>query len=532
MTKDKVDLICDVAELAALFEETSSLEEFLDRVVGLVADHMNASVCSIYLLDESEGSLVLRATKGLSKEATGSLRLKLGEGIVEGIVGTALQELRPIREGRAQESPYFKPVPGIREERYAAMLAVPIVRAATRVGVLVLQHEKPDYFNERDTRALRAIAVQLASTLENIRLLLELRRVQAVPNAEPHPVSPPRAIQGVPGSEGIALGEALVIGRLGDDVLFADSEDTGRLTATDLSQAIETTERQLAELQRQIETEQADIAASFIFGAHLLMLKDQGFLGRIYLLVEEGVTPTQAVIAVANEYVQVFAASPDPVFQEKAQDVKDLGYRLVRNLQGADPESVDYADRIIVAADLFPSDILRFAAQGAEGIILLGGSVTAHVAVLARSVKIPMVLVNDERVLEFTDGMPIIVDAGDGSIYPEPSEQLWAEYHSRARLASASAVNHHALLTETRTRDGVRVHLLAAINLLRELKVARRFKAEGVGLYRTEFPFIMRNSFPSEEEQYRVYRAVAEAMQGAVVTFRTLDVGGDKLPEN
>ena len=183
--------------------------------------------------------------------------------------------------------------------------------------------------------------------------------------------------------------------------------------------------------------------------------------------------------------------------------------------------------RIIVAADLFPSDILRFAAQGAEGIVLHGGSATAHVSILARSMKIPMVLVNDERVLEFADLMPIIVDAGEGNVYPEPSEQSWAEYHGRARIASASAAAHSALRAETRTRDGVRVHLLAAINLLRELKVARRFKAEGVGLYRTEFPFIMRNSFPSEEEQYRIYRAVVDAMPGAVVTFRTLDVGGD-----
>jgi len=131
MKKDKVDLVCDVAELAALFEEAGSLEEFLDRVVGLVADHMNASVCSVYLFDEREGRLVLRATRGLSKEVVGLLRLRLGVGIV----GTALKELRPIREGLAQKSPYFKPVPGIREELYAAMYAVPIVRGATRVGV-------------------------------------------------------------------------------------------------------------------------------------------------------------------------------------------------------------------------------------------------------------------------------------------------------------------------------------------------------------------------------------------------------------
>ncbi len=525
MTKDNVDLICDVAELATLFEDTSSLEEFLDRVVGLVAEHMNASACSVFLYDESEAHLVLRATRGLNAAAVGSLKMKPGEGIT----GAALKELRPIREGYARKSTYFKPVPGIWEERYSAMLAVPILRGATQVGVLVVQHETPDYFDERDAKALLAIAVQLAATLENIRLLLELRRVQRTQSAEPQPVTPPHLIKGIPGAEGIALGEALIIGRRTDTILFSDLEDTGQQTAADLAKAAATTERQLTELQRRIETDQIDLAASFIFGAHLLMLKDDGFLGRIKQLVDQGINPAQAVIATVNKYVEVFAATPDPVFQEKAQDVKDLGYRLIRNLRGADEEEVDYTGLIIVAADLLPSDIVRFAAQGAEGIVHLGGSATAHVAILAGSVGLPMIAVSDERVLGFTDGMPIILDAGQGCIYPEPSEQRWAGYQGRIKVSPASSAAYPGLLADTCTRDGTHVNIFATINLLRELKTACRFKAQGVGLYRTEFPFIMRNSFPSEAEQVQIYRVVTEAMRGKVVTFRTLDIGGDKF---
>ena len=524
MAKDNVDLICDVAELAALFEESSSLEEFLDRVVSLVAAHLHASVCSVYLYEERLEQLVLRATKGLSAAAVGSLTLQLGEGIT----GTAFKELSPLREGHAQESPYFKPVPGIWEERYAAMLAVPILRGTTGVGVLVVQHETPDHFNEQDTKTLLAIAAQLATTLENIRLLLELRRMREG-HAQPHPIAPPRVIKGAPGSPGVALGAALIFGRTTDAVLFRGLENEGQQTARDLDFAIATTERQLTELQREIETDQVDLAASFIFGTHLLMLKDEGFLGRVRHLVDQGDTAPHAVIDTVNEYAQVFAATTDPVFQEKAQDVKDLGYRLVRNLLGKDEENVDYNGLVIIAADLYPSDILRFAAQGAEGLVMLGGSATAHVAVLARSVGLPTVLINDDRVLEFTDGMPIILDAGEGMIYPEPSEQLWAEYQGRARVTPISTEVHRDLPAKTRTRDGVRVSILATINLLRELKTAHQVKAEGVGLYRTEFPFILRNSFPSEEEQYRIYRVVVEAMGKAVMTFRTLDVGGDKL---
>ena len=174
MQKDNVEMICSIGERVALFAKSADLEDFLQTVVSIIAYHMKAAVCSIYLLDE-HGDLVLRANQGLRPESIGRVRLKPGEGIT----GMAVKELRAIREGRGSRNPHFKYIPDIEEERYEAFLAVPIMHAMHRVGALVVQDPQPDYFNENDVKALKAIAAQLAVTIENAKLLMELHQQKA-----------------------------------------------------------------------------------------------------------------------------------------------------------------------------------------------------------------------------------------------------------------------------------------------------------------------------------------------------------------
>ena len=183
MSKATVDMICDVAELSALFEKSSSLDDFLQSAVSTVAWHMKAAVCSIYIYDDATRMLTLRATQGLSADAIGKVQLRLGQGIA----GLVLKELRSICAGCASETPNFKPVDGIGEEKYEAFLAVPIRRQLTRVGVLVVQDAKTDYFDAADEQALKAIAAQLATVIENADLLMALHRHEeaAEPEAEP-----------------------------------------------------------------------------------------------------------------------------------------------------------------------------------------------------------------------------------------------------------------------------------------------------------------------------------------------------------
>ncbi len=524
MRKDNVDLICDIAELAGLFEKSSSLQDFLQTASGIIAWHMKAAVCSIYLYDETREELTLFATQGLKSDAVGQVRLKLGEGIT----GLALKELRPICEGRGSTNPAFKFIPGTDEERYEAFLAVPIVRGLTRVGVIVTQDPKPDYFDENDVKALRAIAGQLASTIENAKLFLSLhqaRELRPEPQTEPDEL---RFLTGRPASEGIAVGQGSIIGMIDEEVMRRFDEDPTPRTMDDFTHAMADTEKQLTALQKELEEKLSDVA-SMIFSAHLLILKDAEFTGAIARLIEAGTPPQRAILAIVRKYIDLFSGSSSRMLQEKVLDVKDLGHRLLLNLMSHDPDHADYSNRIIVAREILPSGLLKLAAQRAAGVILVGTGIASHVAIIARSLQIPAVLVDDPRLLSAADNRTLLMDAIQGNVFLDPGPEILSRYQALIAERALAESREPDVTPETETRDGTRVKLMANINLISDVKAACRLKAEGIGLYRSEFPFIVRHDFPSEEEQYRIYRRLIEEMSGRPATLRTLDIGGDKM---
>lgn len=254
MGKANVNMICDIAELSSLFEKSSSLDDFLQSAVSVVAWHMQAAVCSIYIYDDKERMLTLRATQGLSPAAVGKVQLRLGQGLT----GLALKELRAIREGRGGLSPKFQPVPGINEEKYQAFLAVPIRRGLTRVGVLTVQDVQPDYFDEKDEQALKAIAAQLATVIENANLLLTLHRQEE--SVKPDVPAPPKMIKGRPASGGVAQGRtAVIISGRGGSFQVPEGIPPG-LPVQDFDRALQLTEQQLKDLQRRADEELSDVA--------------------------------------------------------------------------------------------------------------------------------------------------------------------------------------------------------------------------------------------------------------------------------
>lgn len=522
LNKDNVDLICDIGEISGLFERSHSLDDFLSTAVSIIAFHMRAAVCSIYLYDSDRKELILSANQGL-ESAPRSVRLKYGEGIT----GLSLKEMRPICEGHGSRNPNFKFIEGIQEESYEAFLAVPILRGINRIGVIVVQDPQPYYFDQHDIKALRAISAQLAVTIENAKLLIDLHGGddEAQEEEEELPVDIPSFIKGKSASEGFAEGDALVLGNEQYDVLVAVDDEN--CTLEDFQNALKTTEQQLAELQRQTEERLADVA-SLIFSAHLLILKDPGFSGAMEDMIKKGWSPARALTHVVNDYIHLFSSSKNLRLQEKVQDVKDLGHRLLQNLMGGDEEHGDYNNQVVIAEDLMPSDILKLMAQNVEGLIIVNGTVTSHIAILARSLEVPLVFTDDRRLLNLMDGTPLILDAVQGNIIIEPSDEIREGFKEilDGRKAAEKAEN---IKPETHTGDGVRVRILSNVNLLSDLKVALQMKSEGVGLYRSEFPFIVRSEFPSEEEQYHIYKTIVDDMDGREVVFRTLDIGGDKL---
>jgi len=524
MKKRNVDLVCDIAELISQAEVGEKGKDILQGVVTSVAKHMHADVCSIYIYDEEATELRLHATQGLSPDAVGMVKLKLGEGIT----GRAVRELRPICLGRASENMAYKYFPGIEEEQYEAFLAVPILRGLRRIGALVVQSREVNYFTSNDIKALRAIAAQLATMIENVQLLTEAREEAASPEEVPvaQKVTQESIIRGRSASTGTARGRALTLGTGQHDSCVLPDPDIHTHTLEDFERAIKKTAEQINKLQRQTGEELEDVAV-LIFSAHLLILEDDQFAGQIANLIQTGAPALKAISSVVNEYVEVFSNSKMPLIREKVLDVKDLGTRLTRNLLNEEADVCDYHGQIIIAHELLPSDILKLSAENVEGFIVSSG-VTSHNAIICRSLNIPMVAVSRELADSIADGEELLMDAEQGIIYLQPGDEVYAKYKE---LDATWKALHNAsdVKSKTLTKCGERIHIYANINLLSDLQPAKKFKAEGVGLYRSEFPFIVRNDFPTEEEQYVIYKKIVDQMKGKSVTFRTLDIGGDKM---
>ena len=515
-------LLHDISELSHLFRESASIETLLNKAVEMVARRTQSTVCSIYLYSPEKQELTLRATQGLNPESVGRVHLQLGQGLT----GLALQEMRPICEADASRNPGYKFFPGIYEERYNAFLAVPIARGVSKMGVLVLQRDSRQCYEDSDITALETVASQLANIIENAQFLLGrhepvTEKARSVPEGL-------KFVKGKVAAEGFAYAPAMVLDKRRSLSLLLH-QDSGKVhTLEDFRLAVAHTERQLEKLQEQVEHKLSD-AASLIFAAHLMILKDQDFTGKIARRIEGGVGAPMAIAAVAADYMRSFLASQNAYMQEKANDIEDLAVRLVDNLVSRGEETSIHGDHVIITRGLFPSDLLKLSSEGASAIVLVGGGVTSHIAILARSLAMPMVMLDAFELLNVPDGTPILVDAEIGNVFVDPDDHVLERFMVQQRARLTLDDQKRLMKPATQTADGARVHLMANINLLSDLKVARELSCDGIGLYRTEFPFIIRTTFPTEAEQYVIYRKLVDSMPGKPVTFRTLDAGGDKI---
>ena len=521
--RDHTKLICDIGELSGLFSDTTSLDGFLQKIVEMISSHMHSEVCSIYIYYENTNELVLRATKGLKPEAIGKVKMKLGEGLT----GIALKELRPVSEKYASKTPGYRYFPEIGEEQYESFLAVPIVRGTNRIGAVVIQNSQKNYFSEEDTKVFRAITSQLANTIETAKLLISLNEKSSLPalsviSKDLH------YIKGRIGCEGYSFAEAVVHEQ--SAILVLPLHDAGKtqFTLEDFYRAVQSTEQQLEALQKQIEEKLSDVA-SLIFTAQILMLKDPAFLDAIVNAIKAGSNPPDAVRHVVTQYAAMFDGLPNQYLRDKKHDVLDIGNRLLENLVGILDAQHDLNGKIVISRQLYPSDILKFSSLNVKGIILLSGGVASHLTILAISLGLPVVFCEEPGLLKIAIGTKIILDADQGNIYVNPTNDVIETFKNKEKDREFAAKLKGEIKEKTTTLDGTAVDLMANINLLSDLVAARQYKAQGIGLYRTEFPFIVRSDFPSEEEQLSIYTKLVNGMPGKEITFRTLDIGGDKV---
>jgi phosphotransferase system, enzyme I, PtsP len=522
--KKAFDLICSVRELTSIFNTKTNVNGLLNIVVKLIAKHMQTEACSIFLINDNENSLVLRATSGLNPDFVGKIRLAPGEGVT----GRSMLEKRPINIPRGADDPGFKHIPGMDEEQYNSILAVPILYQSETLGVLVLEDPTFDYYDNHDVKSLQTIASQLATFLENAKSLIQLDKKAGKQKRKDSSIQK-KFYKGTSVSDGIAIGNALFLSTSNDDI-FLSSENLEYIeTLGAFDCALEASINQLEVLQAKMD-ENLSEAGSLIFASHLLMLSDDYFSGSIRSYIEKGDKPSLSIIRVVNEYIELFMNSSNSSVQEKILDLKDLGHRLLRNLTKDNNDEGDYSGQIIVAKDLMPSELVKLAAQHTEGFVLYGTGSTSHISILAKSLEVPVIFITDLAFFNSSYKDLIILDAFQSNIIVQPNKELVNKYIANLKQNKELSSRKPVIIEEGITVDNRKIKVQANINIISDAGAALENKTQGVGLYRSEFLFLIRNDFPSEEEQYLIYRRLLNKMDDVV--FRTLDIGGDKILGN
>jgi phosphotransferase system, enzyme I, PtsP len=507
--KGIVELLDRIERKAGLFEDSSDLDDFLGEAVDLARVHTGSAATAIFLYDSATGHLVYKAGKIMDSIAKPeSIRFTLDENIA----GQAFREGRVLHENRQRPTA---------DHPYRSTIAIPIHHGPENIGVLIFAHHDLSYYEREDEGSLRALAAQFGSVLVSASLLLR---------SEEHPGAPPSIIAGKTASEGIAVGTALQFEAELEDI--SSAEEVVTVSEDELArfdQSLELTIRQLENLENDKASPAHDMAA-LIFSSYILMLNDDSLTGKMRQLIIGGHGAVSAIRRVVAEYTRIFSKMKETRLAEKAQDVRDIGYRLVRNLGGPQDDGVDYRGRIAIARHIYPSDLIRLAVQRISGIVLMGSGVTAHIAILARTLDLPVLITHDSTIADILPDSLIVLDATNGRLHTRPDEELLKSYRTRAgRIRTRRAPGAYTF--KGRTKDGVSVSVSANINLFSDAETASKEGAEGIGLYRSEFPFIIKNDFLTEEQQFQIYRRIIMTMPGRPVLLRTADIGGDKLME-
>jgi phosphotransferase system, enzyme I, PtsP len=486
-------------------------------IVTRVKQVMATQVCSVYLRD-AKGDYVLMATDGLNADAVGKVRLAAGEGLV----GRVVVREEPINLEHAEAHPSYQYFPETGEERYSAFLGVPIIHHRKVLGVLVVQQVEQRRFDEGEEAFLVTMSAQLAGVIAH---------AEATGGVVPVGAKATQAkFVGVSGASGIAIGEAVVIAP------SADLRSVRYQACKDVEAEIAFFLRSLMAVREDIKSLGEQLKARInreeqaLFDAYLAMLDDASLGGEVTDRIRKGANASYAWSEVILEHENIFNSMNDPYLRERATDLRDLGRRVLAYLQESNQKTRVYPDKtILIGEELTASMLGEIPKEKLAGLVSVLGSSNSHVAILARAMDIPTVMGAVDLPFTQIDGRPIIVDGYKGTVYCDPSAQLRKQYKAIFLEEQALVKGLEALKDlPCETKDRYRLPLHVNTGLMADVVRSLERGAEGVGLYRTEVPFLLRDRFPSEEEQRIIYREQLEAFAPHSVTMRTLDIGGDK----
>ncbi|HCG69198.1 MAG TPA: phosphoenolpyruvate-protein phosphotransferase PtsP [Gammaproteobacteria bacterium] len=493
----------------------------VQRLAAHIKDALGTEVCSIYLTATADTGYVLAATDGLNASRIGEVLLAQDQGLV-GLVG---RRAEPLNLEAAPSHPNFYFVPEIGEEPFNAFLGVPILHQGRVLGVLVVQQREPRRFDESEEAFLVTLSAQLATTVAHAEALGSsiVAGVSAdlITNGQ---------FKGFAGAPGIGIGTGVVMHPIADlDAVPSRPAEDITIELMLLDRAIEAVRNDIRSLMQSLQASlpQEELA---LFDAYLHMLDDGALAGDIREVVRRGEWAQGALRKVIRQHVGRFEIMDDPYLRERGTDVKDLGVRVLAYLQRIREKKTQFPDdAILVGEEITPAMLGAIPAEQLRGVVSLRGSGNSHVAILARAMGVPAVMGALDLPAYELEGAVVIVDGHYGDVYTQPSEERLRENQSLLQQEQVFAAELDDLKElPCVTLDGWRVQLWVNIGLTSDITRSLDRGAEGIGLFRTEVPFMSQDRFPTEVEQRALYREHMEAFDPRPVTMRTLDIGGDK----
>jgi len=508
-----------LARLRDVMAGGGSGQERLDKVVHLIAADMVAEVCSCYVMRAGE-VLELFATEGLKKTAVHKTRLRVSEGLVGDIAAHA----RPLALADAQAHPNFAYRPETGEEIYHSLMGVPIIRGGRVIGVLVVQNRSQRHYTDEEIETLETVAMVLAELVTSGDLVSREELVQVDGNA-----LLPMRLEGMRLNGGVGIGVA---------VLHRPRMALRRLVAEDPDAEQERLRQALACMKSALDElfarpEMRDGEHREVLETYRMFTEDKGWRARIGEAIKSGLTADAAVQKVLDDTRARMSQISDPYLRERMHDFEDIANRLLQFLAGGDdaaPRGELPDDAIVIARSMGPMELFDYDPKRLRGLVLEEGSPTTHVAIVARALDIPVVGRCKEVLDKVEPFDPVVVDGNSGQVFLRPSEDVRDSFAAALQQLEERAADYARLKDlPAVTVDGLSVQLLMNAGLLLDLQHLERSGAAGIGLYRTELPFMSRSSLPDAEVQTVLYRKILDQAAGKPVAFRTLDVGGDKV---
>ncbi len=498
-----------------------NLHAALEVMVTLVAEAMETEVCSVYLLDERNQRYILMASVGLNAGAVGEVSLSTNEGLV-GLVGQR-EEIISLED--ASSHPRFRYLPETGEERYSAFLGVPIMYRRKVMGVMVVQQRERRAFSEAAESFLVTLCAQLSGAIAHAHAVGQVDVFR-----KPNSGASPQVFQGVAGAGGIAIGRAVVLYPPADLSLVPDRKiDDIKAELAVFNDALAAVRQDIQDLDEKMQKALlADERA--LFSVYLRMLDDHALPAEIISKIKAGNWAQGAVRTIIDQHTAHFAQMEDDYLRERVADLRDLGRRLLARLQASDSQHREIAeDSILIGEEISTAMLVELHLDNIAAIVTAEGAANSHMVIVARALGIPTVVGVTELPITALDDVEMIVDAHQGRIFVHPVRQLRQRYKEIQKEEQQAAQDLKTYeRRDTITPDGHAMPLYVNTGLMIDVIRGAQRGAKGVGLYRSEIPFMLRDRFPGEEEQRLIYRQQLSHFAGKPVVMRTLDIGADK----